>query len=76
MYEDAEAYEAMMGRWSRQLAPLFINFVGVREAGVESCRSKGRQKHGVSNLLRRDRIPRAAGPSEDPRHARSRTDHH
>src|ERR1044071_3416613 len=32
MYEDAEAYEAMMGRWSRQLAPLFINFVGVREA--------------------------------------------
>ena len=32
MYEDAEAYEAMMGRWSRQLAPLFINFVGVRKA--------------------------------------------
>jgi ubiquinone/menaquinone biosynthesis C-methylase UbiE len=32
MYEDAEAYEAMMGRWSRELAPLFINFVGVREA--------------------------------------------
>ena len=32
MYEDAEAYEATMGRWSRQLAPLFINFVGVREA--------------------------------------------
>ena len=28
MYEDAEAYEAMMGRWSRELAPLFINFVG------------------------------------------------
>ena len=32
MYEVAEAYEAMMGRWSRQLAPLFIDFVGVREA--------------------------------------------
>jgi ubiquinone/menaquinone biosynthesis C-methylase UbiE len=32
MYEDAEAYETMMGRWSRQLAPFFINFVGVREA--------------------------------------------
>jgi ubiquinone/menaquinone biosynthesis C-methylase UbiE len=32
MYEDAEAYEANMGRWSRQLAPVFINFVGVSEA--------------------------------------------
>jgi len=32
MFEVAEAYEAMMGRWSRQLAPLFIDFVGVRDA--------------------------------------------
>jgi ubiquinone/menaquinone biosynthesis C-methylase UbiE len=32
MFEVAEAYEAMMGRWSRQLAPLFIDFVGIREA--------------------------------------------
>ena len=31
MFEVAEAYEAMMGRWSRQLAPLFIDFVGVRD---------------------------------------------
>ena len=31
MYEDGEAYEAMMGRWSRQLAPLFMEFVGVGE---------------------------------------------
>ncbi|MET0501027.1 MAG: methyltransferase domain-containing protein [Candidatus Binatia bacterium] len=31
MFEVAEAYEAMMGRWSRQLAPLFIEFVGVRD---------------------------------------------
>ena len=27
MFEVAEAYEAMMGRWSRQLAPLFVEFV-------------------------------------------------
>src|SRR5438477_2238 len=27
----AEAYEVMMGRWSRQLAPLFVEFVGVRD---------------------------------------------
>jgi ubiquinone/menaquinone biosynthesis C-methylase UbiE len=31
MFEVAEAYEVMMGRWSRQLAPLFVDFVGVQE---------------------------------------------
>jgi ubiquinone/menaquinone biosynthesis C-methylase UbiE len=31
MFEAGEAYEAMMGRWSRQLAPLFIDFVEVRD---------------------------------------------
>ena len=31
MFEVAEAYEVMMGRWSRQLAPLFVDFVGVRD---------------------------------------------
>ena len=31
MFEVAEAYEERMGRWSRQLAPLFLDFVGVRD---------------------------------------------
>lgn len=31
MFEVAEAYEVMMGRWSRQLAPSFVEFVGVRD---------------------------------------------
>jgi SAM-dependent methyltransferase len=31
MFEVAEAYARQMGRWSRQLAPLLIEFVGVRE---------------------------------------------
>ena len=31
MFEVAEAYEVMMGRWSRHLAPLFVEFVGVRD---------------------------------------------
>ena len=31
MFEVAEAYEERMGRWSRQLAPLFVQFVGVRD---------------------------------------------
>jgi ubiquinone/menaquinone biosynthesis C-methylase UbiE len=30
MFDLAEAYEIRMGRWSRQLAPLFVEFVGVR----------------------------------------------
>lgn len=30
MFEVAEAYERQMGRWSRQLAPLFVEFVGVQ----------------------------------------------
>src|ERR671910_154525 len=30
MFEVAEAYEQLLGRWSRQLAPLFLEFVGVR----------------------------------------------
>jgi ubiquinone/menaquinone biosynthesis C-methylase UbiE len=31
MFEVAEAYEVTMGRWSRQLAPLFVEFAGVRD---------------------------------------------
>ncbi len=31
MFEVAEAYEVIMGRWSRQLAPLVVEFVGVRD---------------------------------------------
>lgn len=32
MFSEAEAYERFMGRWSRQLAPSFIRFAGVKEA--------------------------------------------
>jgi ubiquinone/menaquinone biosynthesis C-methylase UbiE len=31
MFDVAEAYEGVMGCWSRQLAPLFVEFVGVRD---------------------------------------------
>jgi cyclopropane fatty-acyl-phospholipid synthase-like methyltransferase len=31
MFEVAEAYEAWMGWRSRQLAPLFVEFVGVQD---------------------------------------------
>ncbi|HMF51945.1 MAG TPA: methyltransferase domain-containing protein [Candidatus Saccharimonadales bacterium] len=34
MFEVAEAYEEMMGRWSRQLAPLFVEFAGVRDGDI------------------------------------------
>jgi precorrin-6B methylase 2 len=29
MFVAAEAYERNMGRWSKRLAPLFVQFVGV-----------------------------------------------
>ena len=31
MFEVAEAYAVMMGRWSQQLARLFVEFIGVRD---------------------------------------------
>jgi len=31
MFEVAKTYEVKMGRWSRQLAPLFVEFVGVQD---------------------------------------------
>ncbi|MGZ8531802.1 MAG: class I SAM-dependent methyltransferase [Candidatus Binatia bacterium] len=34
MFEVAEKYEEMMGRWSRQLAPLFVEFAGVNDGDV------------------------------------------
>lgn len=34
MFEVAEAYEQMMGRFSRQLAPLFVRFAGVSDGDV------------------------------------------
>jgi len=34
MFEVAEAYEVMMGRWSRQLAQLFVGFAGVRDGDI------------------------------------------
>jgi len=31
MFEVAEGYEILMGRWSHQLAPMFVEFVGVED---------------------------------------------
>ncbi|MBI4904125.1 MAG: class I SAM-dependent methyltransferase [Acidobacteria bacterium] len=33
MFGDAEAYERFMGRWSRQLAPLLVDFAGIPDTG-------------------------------------------
>ncbi len=32
MFDQAEAYERFMGRWSRLLAPSFVSFASVGEA--------------------------------------------
>ena len=34
MFEVAEAYEVMMGRWSRQLAQLFVEFASIRDGDI------------------------------------------
>ena len=34
MFGNAEAYERFMGRWSRLVAPLLVNFAGVPESGA------------------------------------------
>lgn len=34
MFVDGQAYEAYMGRWSRRLAPLLVEFAGVRDGDV------------------------------------------
>ena len=39
MFEGAEAYEVMMGRWSRRLAPLFVEFAV--SAMVTACSTWG-----------------------------------
>ena len=33
MFADAAAYERFMGRWSRLLAPLLVDFTGVPDTG-------------------------------------------
>ena len=33
MFSNAQAYERFMGRWSRQIAPLFIEFAGIADTG-------------------------------------------
>ena len=30
MFSEGDGYEQFMGRWSRRLAPLFLEFAGVR----------------------------------------------
>jgi 2-polyprenyl-3-methyl-5-hydroxy-6-metoxy-1,4-benzoquinol methylase len=30
---DGDGYELQMGRWSRRLAPLFVNFAGITGTG-------------------------------------------
>lgn len=33
MFGDAEAYERFMGRWSRLVAPLLVEFAGIEDSG-------------------------------------------
>jgi ubiquinone/menaquinone biosynthesis C-methylase UbiE len=59
MFEVAEAYEVSMGRWSRQLAPLFVEFVGVRDG--EKLLDAGCGTGSVSATLTSTRASKIVG---------------
>jgi ubiquinone/menaquinone biosynthesis C-methylase UbiE len=59
MFAVAEAYERQMGRWSRRLAPLFVEFAGVRDGdcvldvgcGTGSLSSAIARTTGAANIV-------------------------
>jgi precorrin-6B methylase 2 len=65
MFEVAEAYEVRMGRWSRQLAPLFVEFVSVRDG--ENLLDVGCGTGSLSATLARVRERRRLSASILPR---------
>jgi hypothetical protein len=56
-FQDADAYDRLMGRWSRRLAPLLIGFGGLADAWV-----RGHETHALNlrseSVVYRRRIPR------------------
>ncbi len=56
MFTKAAAYERLMGRWSRQLAPLFLNFSAIRDG--ESVLDVGCGTGSLTGALI-ERLPRA-----------------
>jgi hypothetical protein len=49
MFSSGEGYESLMGRHSIKLAPLFVDFAKVRDAG--SILDAGRARRGVSGSV-------------------------
>ena len=39
MFSESDGYERFMGRWSRRLAPLFVDFAGVERG--DTCSTSG-----------------------------------
>ena len=56
MFQDAEAYERFMGRWSRVAAPLLVDFAGLPERGWILDAGSGT---GSLTFAIGDRLPRA-----------------
>jgi hypothetical protein len=60
MFEAAEAYERDMGRWSKRLAPLFVEFVGIdkgdRVLDVDAARALWRGQLPKRQGLRKSSV--------------------
>lgn len=74
---DGDEYEALMGRWSKRLAPLFIEFAGITaaESVLDVGCAKG-YKRCTAVVARTDRvpIPRKLGQSRVMSHRTLRDD--
>lgn len=79
MFFDSDAYDRYMGRWSRRLAPLFVEFAGVRAGdavldvgcGIGAVSIEAAKVAGPGQVVGVDKSPAyvAAASSQAPRDA-------
>ena len=62
MFSESDGYERFMGRWSRRLAPLFVDFAGVER---RRRRARRRVRHRSADVRRRD-VPSVQAVGVDP----------
>ncbi|MFQ5853711.1 MAG: class I SAM-dependent methyltransferase [Candidatus Binatia bacterium] len=73
-FSNAEAYERQMGRWSQRLAPLFVDFVGIRDGDrvLDVGCGTGSLCFAVASVTRRSEIVGIDPTGPFVKYARSR----